>query len=64
MGPAWCPTPHNLIYNYMTLQETIDQLKEKILTLKLKEPYHPSLNGLLQQLDKLDEQKRATGSTE
>lgn len=43
----------------MSLQEQIEELKERILTLKLNEPYHPELNKMYQELDKLDEQRHA-----
>ena len=52
------PAPINLIYNYMTLQEQINQVKSEILKLKLEQPYHPQIQQKLQELDKLDEQQR------
>jgi hypothetical protein len=47
----------------MSLDKKITRLQERILTLKLNEPYHPDLHKLLQELDKLDEQKRAKRHT-
>lgn len=43
----------------MELKEQINQLQAEILALKLEQPFHPALNGMIQELDKLDDLQRA-----
>lgn len=42
----------------MTIDEQIAELQERILTLKLNEPWHPNIQGMILELEALINDKR------